>query len=241
MQHGQILVGTLLHLHRMAEEPADHPGVDVGLGRFGEQKPSARSKHAPEFVQSPFLFDQMMEGLMAEHDVDGRIGKFDAGAIPSHEFHCEVFMHGFPACRGQAARVGVEAEHSFRSESVPKQAEGFPLAATRIEQGAALDNRFADQPLEIIDRHPQHVMLPGMGGQEAKADATFFDVGGAGVVHGSAGTWPGCRVRTSAFMRGWMPCRSIASTRACGETSCMAPSARRTATCTVLARVIGSP
>src|SRR6202000_1703541 len=60
--HVQVLRGTFLHVHRVAEQPADHPGIDIGLGGLGEQQVAARLEHAVELGQGAILLDQVMEG-----------------------------------------------------------------------------------------------------------------------------------------------------------------------------------
>jgi hypothetical protein len=80
-------------------------------------------------------------------------------------------------------RVGIQADQAVRLESFPHQTKRFALATTHIQQHAALWRGFAGQSLEIVDRHTQHMVLPGVAAQKVETDAGFLDVGGAGVIH----------------------------------------------------------
>ena len=57
-----------------------------------------------------------------------------------------------------------------------QQLEGFALAATGIQQHRRHRQRLAEQAAQVIDRHAQHVMLPGMAAQEPETELGFFDV-----------------------------------------------------------------
>src|ERR1700754_1244835 len=130
-------------------------------------------------------------------------------------------------------RIGIQPDDAVGREGVAQQAERSSLAAADIEQRASARQRVADEALEVVDRHPKHMVLPGMRAQEDETDPGFLDVGGAGVLHAGLPVNQGCERRARR--------RSTSSTKTESETSCISPSARLTATWMVLARVRRSP
>ena len=51
-QNVQVLRSAFLHVHRVAEQPANHPGVDIGFGGFGKQQIAARLEHPIKLGQA---------------------------------------------------------------------------------------------------------------------------------------------------------------------------------------------
>ena len=68
-------------MHGMTEQQPNHPRFDVRVGGFGEQQDAAWFEHAAEFGERAVLLDEMVEGLMTEHDVGAGIGKRQLRAV----------------------------------------------------------------------------------------------------------------------------------------------------------------
>src|ERR1700678_3574387 len=84
--HVEIPVCALLHMHRMAEQQTDHPRPDVGFGGFGEQQHAARLEDTMELGKGALLLDEVMESLMAEHDIDTCAGQRELRAVAMEHF-----------------------------------------------------------------------------------------------------------------------------------------------------------
>ena len=66
------------------------------------------------------------------------------------------------------------------------------LGGDLVEQRAAVDRRVADEPFQVVDGDPQHVVLPRVAAQKPKAETGFFNVGVAQRFHaGSVAQMPG--------------------------------------------------
>src|SRR5690606_25745600 len=140
-------------------------------------------QHAPELFQGAFLLDQVVEGLVAEQDVDGRVGQPDAGAVAGDQLYLQTQSPGFGPRTVDAVRVGIEADQPARREGLLQQAERATLAAAGVEQHRRLRQRRVDQALEVVDCHAQYMVLPDVALQEPEAEAGFLDVGGGGAIH----------------------------------------------------------
>src|SRR5690606_5812362 len=140
-------------------------------------------QHAPELFQGAFLLDQVVEGLVAEQDVDGRVGQPDAGAVAGDQLYLQTQSPGFGPRTVDAVRVGIEADQHARREGLLQQAERAALAAAGVEQYRCLRQRRVDQALEVVDCHAQYMVLPDVALQEPEAEAGFLDVGGGGAIH----------------------------------------------------------
>jgi hypothetical protein len=105
--HIEVTVGAFLHVHGMAKQQADHPGLDICIGGFSEQQYPAGFQYAAKFSQGAALIHEMMEGLMAEHDVGARIGQGQPRAVALQQFD-----RGRPAIVREQARAALCASTS---------------------------------------------------------------------------------------------------------------------------------
>ncbi len=129
-----------------------------------------------ELVQRAMLLDQMMEGLVAEQDVDAGIRHIEGGAVAADQLDGQALARGFFTAPFQAMGVGVQTDQARGREHLLQQLEGFPLAATGVEQYRRDGQRLAEQAAQVVDGHAQHMMLPGVAAQEPEAEPGFFDV-----------------------------------------------------------------
>ncbi|MNL26047.1 hypothetical protein D3C87_1475530 [compost metagenome] len=107
----------------MTEKPANHPGINVGLGGFGEQQISAGLEHAIELGECLFLLDQMMERLVAKEQIDAGVGHGKRRAIAANQLHSNTLVDRFFATLVQAVRVGVHADQTLGHEGLLQIAE----------------------------------------------------------------------------------------------------------------------
>ena len=158
----------------MAEQQPDDPGVDVGARRFGEQEQAAGLQHAVELGQRFALAREVVEGLVAEDQVDALRRAARA-----------------PRCRRAAARPagprlrprrapGTRARNRSRrcvaARDLEQRTERFALAAADVEHHRlprpALRRLQAQQ---VRQRDADHPRLPGAGAEEPEADARLGD------------------------------------------------------------------
>lgn len=131
--HLQVLRGAFLYMHGMAEQPADDPGIDVGLGGFGEHQITAGLEHAIELGQGFFLFHQMMEGLVTEQQVDAGIRYRQGCAVAADQLHGHALAGRFFGAQRQAVGIGIDADQPLWRERLAQVLERFALAATGIQ------------------------------------------------------------------------------------------------------------
>ncbi len=160
----------------MAEQPANHPGVDIGFGGLGKQQVAARLEHPIELGECPLLLHQVVEGLVAEQDIDTLIGHLEGCAIAADQLDINALARRFGTAQVEAVGVGVKADQALGGEHLLQITERLALAATGIQQHGCFRQRGAEQAAQVVDCHAQHMMLPGVAAQEPEAEFGFFDV-----------------------------------------------------------------
>jgi hypothetical protein len=85
--------------------------------------------------------------------------------------------------------VAVDPDDLAGRERLAQQPERLALAAARIEEHRRGRQRRGEEPLQVGDRHPEHVMLPGVRAQEPDAEAGFGNIGGSVRAVGRHGPW----------------------------------------------------
>ncbi|MNI51111.1 hypothetical protein D3C73_1058190 [compost metagenome] len=121
--HVQILRRAFLHVHRVAKQPANHPGINVGLGGLGEQQITARLEHAVKLGQGLFLLHQVMERLVTEQQVDTGVRQLEVRAVAADQLHVHALAGCFFGALGEALRVGIDADQASGRKGLAQQRE----------------------------------------------------------------------------------------------------------------------
>ena len=121
--HLQVLRCAFLHVHGVAEQPADHPGINVGLGGLGEQQITARLEYAVELGQGLFLLYQVMERLVTEQQVDTGVRQLEVRAVAADQLHVHALAGRFFGALGEALRVGIDADQASGRKGLAQQRE----------------------------------------------------------------------------------------------------------------------
>ncbi|MNG18326.1 hypothetical protein D3C84_1023830 [compost metagenome] len=94
----------------MTEQPANHPGVDIGFGGFGEHQIAAGLEYAVELGEGVFLFHQVMERLVTEQQIDAGIRHCQCRAVAANQLHGHALARGLLPAQVQAVGVGIHAD-----------------------------------------------------------------------------------------------------------------------------------
>ncbi|MCY1450224.1 hypothetical protein D9M71_670100 [compost metagenome] len=121
--HLQVLRSAFLHVHGVAKQPADHPGINVSLGGFGEQQITAGFEYAVELGQCLFLLHQVMEGLVTEQQVDTGVRQVQAGAVAADQLHFHALAGRFFAALDQALWISIDANQTTGRKGLAQQRE----------------------------------------------------------------------------------------------------------------------
>jgi len=121
----------------------------------------------------------MVEGLMAEHDVDARIGERNARAVRVMQLDRRSATMRFLRCMRERVGVAIDPDDFPGRERFAQQTERLALTAAGIEDHRRGRRRRRDQLLQIVDGDPEHMVLPGMRAKKPDAEAGFGNIGGS--------------------------------------------------------------
>ena len=113
---------------------------------------------------------------MAEQDIDTGIGKLQRGAVTAAQLDVQAQARGLGLAQFEAVRIGVGALQLRWGEHLVEAPERPALAAADVQQHRGRRRRLVEQATQVVDRYPQHMVLPGVAAQEPEAEAGFFDV-----------------------------------------------------------------
>src|SRR5450830_1646824 len=124
-----------------------------------------------------------MKGLVTEQQIDAGVRYVERRAVAADQLHRHALTRRLFAAEVQAVRVGINTDQALGSKGLTQILERLALAATGIQQHRVAWQRVAEQPAQVIDRHPQHMVLPGVAAQEPETESGLFDVVAAQVTH----------------------------------------------------------
>ena len=114
----------------------DVVGVDVplpvpmvGLVRRGDQQPAVVAQHPAQLGHHGLVIVEVFDGLEADHEIEGRVGKGDLRRVAPHEADglAAVALPGM----GRRRRVEIHADNAFGDGS--EQVRAVALAGGDIE------------------------------------------------------------------------------------------------------------
>ena len=171
--HRHVFCGAALQMHRMAKQEADYPRVDVSASRLSKQQKPARFEHAIKLPQGHLLSRQMVQGLVAEHQIYAPIRQVEFRNITMTEFDGNIFLCRLNPGSLKAFPFGIHADHPLGSEMIDQQPEGLALAASGVEDNRVRWLAFRNQPFQIVQCRGKHMPGPGLGAEKPKPNASF--------------------------------------------------------------------
>jgi hypothetical protein len=152
------------------EEP--HPRrVDEGTTRLRKEQHSAGCEHAVQLREGAGLVPNVMERLVAEREVDGRIGKLELGDVGDPRFDSARALGSRLRRPPDRARIHVDPDDDVRSKAVLEGSERPTPAATDVENACKATVPAREQPLELSERLEEHVAGPDCRILEPDAEA----------------------------------------------------------------------
>jgi len=129
----QIRFGRPLDPHGVPKQGPNEQRAGEGATGLGQQERSAGLEHSEELKQSAFLVAQVMQGLVAEHHVHGRVGDIELGDVSGAnlELAGAADLHGLEP--SDQVRIHVDADQHLRMKPLLEQRKGQTVTTTGVE------------------------------------------------------------------------------------------------------------